>query len=125
MDEFERKIAEALRREDAEQFASLGADQPIHQMLFDTFRGRRRWINALLMLPLLACFAGAVWCAVCFFGTSDVHAMLAWGFAGILLMMAVGMLKLWWWLEMQKNSIVREVKRVELQVASLAARLAE
>ena len=31
-------------------------------------------------------------------------------------------LKVWWWMEMQKNSIIREVKRVELQVASLASR---
>jgi hypothetical protein len=30
----------------------------------------------------------------------------------------------WFWLELQKNAIMREVKRLELQVASLAAQLA-
>ena len=38
---------------------------------------------------------------------------------------AVGLalIKLWSWLELQKNAIVREVKRLEIQVASLAAQL--
>jgi hypothetical protein len=31
------------------------------------------------------------------------------------------MIKLWFFMEMQKNSIIREIKRLELKVASLAA----
>jgi hypothetical protein len=31
------------------------------------------------------------------------------------------MIKVWFWMEIQKNAIVREIKRVELQVANLAA----
>ena len=39
----------------------------------------------------------------------------SFAFAGITL------IKIWFWLEFHKHVIVREVKRLELQVASLAA----
>jgi hypothetical protein len=35
----------------------------------------------------------------------------------------LALVKVWFWMELQKNAIVREVKRLELQVASLAAQL--
>ena len=40
-------------------------------------------------------------------------------------MAAVSMLKLWAWMEIEKNCTVREIKRLELQVARLAQRLDE
>jgi hypothetical protein len=33
------------------------------------------------------------------------------------------LVKVWFWLELQKNAIVREVKRLEVQVASISAQL--
>ena len=35
--------------------------------------------------------------------------------------LGLGLIKLWFLMEVQKSAIVREIKRVELQVASLAA----
>jgi len=32
-------------------------------------------------------------------------------------------MKTWWWMEVNKNAITREVKRLELQIARLAARV--
>ena len=48
--------------------------------------------------------------------------LLVWGGGFMFCMMAVSMLKLWFWMEMQTNSVLREVKRVELQVSRLASR---
>ncbi|MEE8169622.1 MAG: DUF6768 family protein [Phycisphaerae bacterium] len=38
-------------------------------------------------------------------------------------MSAVAMLKIWYWMEMQRIVVMREIKRVELQIARLAARI--
>jgi hypothetical protein len=35
-------------------------------------------------------------------------------------MIAMGMLKLFVWMQMDKNDILRELKRLELQIATLA-----
>ena len=49
--------------------------------------------------------------------------MLHWGAASALAFAGVPFIKLWFWLELEKNAVVREVKRLEVQVASLAAQL--
>jgi hypothetical protein len=43
--------------------------------------------------------------------------------ASALAFAGLALIKVWFWLELQKNAIVREVKRLEVQVASLAAQL--
>jgi hypothetical protein len=35
------------------------------------------------------------------------------------------MLKVWYWIEMQRIVVMREIKRVELQIARLSARIRE
>jgi protein-S-isoprenylcysteine O-methyltransferase Ste14 len=122
MDAFEKRIADALQLEDAEQLRRLSADQPLHELLLDVMRGRNRRLHLWMAAVMVLLFGLAVWCGVEFFMSAETRAMLAWGFGGLCALMAVGHIKLWYWLEMQKNSVVREVKRVELQVAALASR---
>jgi hypothetical protein len=44
------------------------------------------------------------------------HSLLA-----IFIMLTLALVKLWFWLEMQRNIAVREMRRLELQIASLVA----
>jgi hypothetical protein len=45
-----------------------------------------------------------------------------WSSAGFLCMIAMGMLKLYVWMQIDKNDILREMKRLELQLATLMSR---
>ena len=45
--------------------------------------------------------------------------MQLWGMGTLLAFIALGMIKLWFWMELQKAVIVREITRVELRLASL------
>jgi hypothetical protein len=49
--------------------------------------------------------------------------MLLWGAASALAFAGIVLVKIWFCLELQKNDIVSEVQRLELEVASLAAQL--
>ncbi|MEE8170681.1 MAG: DUF6768 family protein, partial [Phycisphaerae bacterium] len=51
MNELDKRIVEAMRKEDAELFQEVGSEPGVFEMLFETFRGKRRWLNIL----------GAVW----------------------------------------------------------------
>jgi hypothetical protein len=55
-------------------------------------------------------------------GTDDVRTTVLWTAAAIVSALFVAMLKMHFWMEMNKNVVLREVKRLELQVARLAAR---
>lgn len=123
MNELDKKIAEALRKEDADLFREIGEEPGIFEMLLETFRGKHRWLNLLGAIWTLAFLVLGIASAVAFFRAEATRGMLTWASACILCMWAVGLAKVWYWMEMQRIVVMREIKRVELQIARLAARL--
>jgi hypothetical protein len=65
-----------------------------------------------------AMFLGGVWCAIRFFGATDMLLAVKWGISGAVLMLAATMLKLSLMPQMQADRILRELKRVELLLAA-------
>ena len=47
MNELDKRIREALQKEDAELFEDFGGEPSIFEMLMETCRGRHRWLNIL------------------------------------------------------------------------------
>jgi hypothetical protein len=45
-----------------------------------------------------------------------------WSVGAVITMLGVAMLKMYFWMEVNKNIVLREVKRLELQVARLSMR---
>ena len=123
MNELDKKIAEAMRKEDAELFQEVGSEPGVFEMLFETFRGKHRWLNMLGAVWTLIFLGLGIASAVAFFRADATRDLLMWASACILCMSAVAMLKIWYWMEMQRIVVMREIKRVELQIALLAARI--
>ena len=64
-----------------------------------------------------------IYCIVQFFEVETTKELLKWGFGSIMFVLGVSMLKVFTWMQMDKNALLREMKRLELQIASLAGRL--
>ena len=123
LNELDDAIRKALSAEDARVFEQFSREQALHRQVFATFQGTNRWINALgwiagLVLFVLGCY---FWSR--FARAEEVRHMILWASCAAVAFLGLGLIKVWFWLELQKNAIVREIKRVELQVASLAARI--
>ncbi len=123
MSDLDRAIRHSLSAEDAELFDRLGADQALHDQVLATFKGRLRWFNMAGWIAGVGLFGVACVLAWRFVQAQEVGDMLRWGAAAALAFAGVALVKVWFWLELQKNEIVREVKRLEVQVAALAAQL--
>ena len=54
------------------------------------------------------------------FGAETTRMQIAWSVGFLASNMGVAMMKMWFWMQMDKNTVIREVKRLELQVATLA-----
>lgn len=113
-------IAETLSREEAEFLARL--DEPsVFDQLAGIFRARNRWLNVLGMALTLVFLGLAVYSVTRFLSpAAEVRDMLRWGAALFFSVQAVWALKTWYWMELQRNNLTREIKRLELQVALLA-----
>lgn len=123
MEKLDQAIREALSADDAELFADAG-EPSVCELVIDSFRSRQRWLVALVFFWTFALFVGSVFCAVMFFKAEDTRDAVAWGLGVIIGMNAVGLLKSWYWMQLNKNALLREIKRTELQLARLSSRLA-
>ena len=92
------------------------------QQVAATFRSRmRRWI-LITWFATLFWVGVAVWAAIAFFRAQDTRDWIMYACIFLFAGMAVAMLKLWYLMEMNRNTHTREIKRVELQLARLAER---
>ena len=120
----DEEIRQALAAD--EELAGFGAgdrqtqgDQGIFRELSEVFRGRQRWLNLLGAVIQLIYLGLCIWSAVRFFEaeTSRDQILFATGFlASLGITMAF---KIWFWMVLNRNAVLREVKRLELQVARL------
>ena len=123
MTDLDQAIRESLSSEDTELFDRLGADQALHRQVLATFEGQLRWFNTAGWIAGFVLFGVASVAAWRFAQAQELGEMLRWGAASALAFAGIALIKVWFWLELQKNAVVREVKRLEVQVASLAAQL--
>ena len=123
MNDLDRAIRQSLSAEDAELFDRLSLDQSLRQQVLATFEGQLRWMNVAGWIAGFVLFGGASVMAWWFVHAPTLEEMLRWGAGAALAFAGLALVKVWFWMEMQKNAIMREVKRLELQVASLAAQL--
>lgn len=114
-------IRNALSKEDADFLARFESESPIREV-FGTFKGSWGLMNVFAAIVTFAMFGVFLYCLSQMFATAEMRAVLLWSVGAVVSMLAVAMLKLYFWMEMNKNVVLREVKRLELQVARLAAR---
>ena len=111
-------IKQALSEEDSEILERLG-EQSIFEQLMSNFQGKLKCIAMYSAFMMLVIFSLSVYCFIEFLKAEDIRQMLLWGAGMGMGMMAVGMLKTWHWMQMDKNALMREIKRLELHIAAL------
>jgi hypothetical protein len=123
MNDLDQAIRQSLSAEDAALLDRLGADQALHRQVLATFEGHLGWVNAVGWIVGLVLFGAGCLLAWQFVQAKELPDMLRWGAASAFAFAGLALVKLWFYLELQKNGVIREIKRLELQVASLAAQL--
>ena len=122
MEEVDRLIKETLSKEEAKFYDALD-EQNIIEMLFGLFRGKNAWINILLNIMILVFFVAFIYSVVQFFEADSTDDLIRWGLGSLVFLLCISMLKLYAWMQMDKYAILREMKRLELQVMSLSGRV--
>ena len=118
MEDIDTLIKETLTQEEAKFYDDLD-EQNALQMVGGLFQGKLKWFMVLVNIVMIAWFALFVYCAIQFFKVETTEELIKWAVIGFFSMMVIGMLKVFAWMQMDKNAILREMKRLELQVSSL------
>ena len=119
MNDLDEQIRAALAEEDAEVLSQFESESSLPSLLVQLYQGRRRWINLIATVVTFLIFGLQIWCGFKFFGAETTRELVGWATGFLALFLYIVMMKLWFWLEMLRHSVTREVKRLELQVALL------
>ncbi len=119
MTEFDDKIRQALQAESDNVWKDV-QEQGLFEQALDVMRGKHRFFTVIANVVVAVFLAVMVYCVVRFFDAQTTRTQIAWSVGFLASNMVVAMLKLWFWMQMDKNTVIREVKRLELQVATLA-----
>ncbi len=111
-------IHQALSKEEAEYFDQLG-EQNIPQMLFGLFKGKLAWMNILMSIITLGVFAFTARSFIEMLNTEVLNDKLELMTYSILGFVAMALLKTWGWNQIDKNALLREIKRLEFQISLL------
>jgi len=122
MEEIDQLIKESLSQEEAQFYDELD-EQSLLEMVTGLFRTKNRWIMIMMNIVTMVSFVLLIYCVVQFFNAEETNDLIKWAVGGGTCLLTVSMLKVFSWMQMDKNAILRELKRLELQVASLSGKL--
>ena len=122
MSESESDIRKALRDGERSNLYDVDRGLEVREYLVHGFRGKMRWATLTLWMYALGGTALAIFAAIRFFGADQ-----AWDkvFYATLFLTGWGLvlfMKLWYWQILNRNNVLREIKRLELRIADLADR---
>lgn len=119
---FDNDVKDALQRNgggDSRGDVNVGSDPGLFALIADSFRGRMRWLTAITWGMTLVMFVLSVLAAVWFFQAETTRSMIMFATVFLYCSIAVGLLKIWGWMEIERHAVTREIKRLELRIAQL------
>lgn len=124
MEDIDKLIKDTLTQEEAKFYDGL-EEQGLFGMIGGLFKGKIKWLLIVMNIVNLIVVGLFVYCTIQFFNTENTNELIKWATGGFMCLIFAGMIKLFVWLQMDKNAIMRELKRLELQVSSLSGKLHE
>lgn len=117
-EEIDRLIKESLNKDEAEFYNSF-EEESFFKMMTSHYRDKMAWMAYLTSAVHLIVVIVAVYCGYQLFTIEGTTEILRYGSVMFIALIFAAMIKLWHWMQIDKNSVLREMKRIEFQIALL------
>lgn len=116
MSSFEDRLLTSLNADDEAFLKQLEDDTGLFQQMGMTFSGPLRYWTAFAFVFSLAFFGLAIWAVYNMFQADDIKLVVLWGTLVGWSSLALGLIKIWFWMRMNHLGVLRELKRIELRM---------
>jgi hypothetical protein len=122
----DQQIKQAL----SEEFNAVVAENesidanPFKQMKAG-FGGKMKWVYLQVIFFSVVFLGVTAYAIYQFYFEQSVKALIAWGMVIVIFSIMAQMAKIWYWSELGRNRVIREVKLLELQVAHLSDQISK
>ncbi|SHH49042.1 DUF6768 family protein [Winogradskyella jejuensis] len=122
--EIDELIKETLTEEEAKFYDSLD-EQNLWQMITSLYRGKNSWMVVVMNAFNVIALVLAIYCLIQTFDVEKTNDLILWIAGFFFCFMLMSMFKIYAWMQIHKNALTREIKRLELQVSSLSNKISE
>lgn len=123
MTNIDQEIRKALMEGESAEIQELGQEQNIWEMTMRVFQGRNRWNSILAVIGSIFVMAVGIYSLIQFINSTGSREIAIYGALFIFSLVSIILIKLWFWMEMSRFSIVREILRLELRIQELSRKL--
>lgn len=123
MNEVDDTIREALDAEADKAMLDFTQHETMRGQIRDMMRGTSLRLTIFAYFIMMIETGFCVFTAIRFFRAETTQMQIAWAVGFVIAFIALGAIKLWFWMLANRNAIIREVKRVEIQLARLSEQL--
>ena len=120
-EEIDQIIKDSLTQEEAKFYEEL-EEQNLLNKIGGVFKGKVGWLVIIMNILSLVALGFFIYCTVEFLNTDNTNELIKWGAGAIYSVLFICMIKIYFWQAMHKNDMLREMKRLELQIAALAGK---
>ncbi len=122
MSKLDDAITEALSKEDAEFLAGLQEEPSAFRQMAGVFRGPLSGIHVAFLIVAMSAGLMGVYAGWQFAISTELRPLFYWGAVTGFCVVVLSVIRVAFFMQIHTNRILREMKRLELQVAALAAR---
>ena len=117
MSRLDDAIQQHLSKEDAEFLAKFEKEPSSVAQMTGIFSGAFAWVSYIFLVTAILMGFATVFAAWKFIVTEDMRAMIQWGALALFGLLVMIMIRIWFFMEIQTNRVVREIRRLQLQIA--------
>ncbi len=124
MTSIDERIKAELESEVKEIDAMVAGEEGLPGMLINSYKGGMRYWLVMVNIVTFIITIFMFWSIYEFWIAVSTDDRVFWGAIALAASLGQGMLKMWHFNEMNRQSIIREIKRVELAIERLNAKIA-
>ena len=121
IDDVDKLIKDTLTQEEANVYEGLD-EQGLFGMVGGLFKGKLKWIIVMMITVNFIIIGVFIYCLIQFFNAEETMELIKWGAGAFMCILMVSMLKLFSWMQMNKNALMREIKRLELLISTMSTK---
>jgi hypothetical protein len=123
-EDIDKLIKETLTKEEAKFYDELD-EQGLFGMVKGLLKGKNSWLVVIMNIFSILVFVLLIYCIIQTTEVERANDLILWVGAAIFCLIIISVIKINFWMHMHKNAVIRELKRLEIQISSLSGRMPE
>lgn len=123
MSNIDQEIRKALMEGQSDEIQELGHEQNIWEMSMELFRGQQKMLTIGGYVIGIFFLVVGVWALLKFLTATEMLDIARFGMLFMAAFASVMAMKIWFWMVMNRNAVIREILRLELRIQEISQKL--